>query len=145
MAERIVRTCDVCGKEPADVEAFGFKGKSYEVDLCQKDADAFANALTGYVDKARTVVGTSTRPDLPTPAVRRSRGTRANAAAPVLAFIRDKGKNSNDAKAWAVEGGWKDSKGNVPVVGVGRASTELLEAYAKHLGYTEAPAAEFSG
>ncbi len=49
-------TCDLCGS-PEDVQtrAIGLDGKSYEIDLCQKDNEDLSRVTAGYLTKARKV------------------------------------------------------------------------------------------
>lgn len=46
---------DLDGKEDATVETvvFSFEGSSYEIDLSKKNRDAFAKALTPYLNASR--------------------------------------------------------------------------------------------
>jgi Gas vesicle synthesis protein GvpL/GvpF/Lsr2 len=49
-------TCDLCGS-PEDVQtrAIGLDGKTYEIDLCQKDNEDLSRLAAGYLAKARKV------------------------------------------------------------------------------------------
>lgn len=53
---RVMLTCDVCGNaEDIQTWTLGLDGKTYEVDLCQKDGQGLSKVAAGYVPKARKV------------------------------------------------------------------------------------------
>jgi hypothetical protein len=56
---------DLDGKELKDGKgqtvSFALDGREYEIDLSDKNADAFRNAVSRYVDAGRKVSGTSRR------------------------------------------------------------------------------------
>ena len=54
MARQLVETLvdDLDGSEAAETVAFGLDGKSYEIDLSQKNAAALRRQLTRFVDAA---------------------------------------------------------------------------------------------
>jgi len=56
MARKVVETIldDIDGSEGASTVTFAFDGKSYEVDLSDKNRDKLAKALEPYISAGRT-------------------------------------------------------------------------------------------
>lgn len=49
-------TCDLCGNlEDVRTQAIALDGRTYEIDLCQKDGEALNRVTAGYIAKARKV------------------------------------------------------------------------------------------
>lgn len=49
-------TCDLCGKgNDVQTQAIGLDGKTYEIDLCQKDNEELNRVAAGYIAKARKI------------------------------------------------------------------------------------------
>lgn len=63
MAQVIKLICDSC-EDTDDVEnvRFAYEGQAYEFDLCKKDADEFAKAMSRWVSDARAVGVSRGRP-----------------------------------------------------------------------------------
>jgi hypothetical protein len=59
---RVALTCDICG-DATDVQTqtIGLDGKTYEIDLCRKDAKRLDQAVAGYVSKARKSTASPSR------------------------------------------------------------------------------------
>ncbi len=90
---------DLDGGKADETIAFGFEGKSYEIDLSKRNASAFRKLLAPYVDGARK------------PAVRRTTRGRSGAASDPKAI-----------RAWALESG-------ISVPARGRIPSTVLEQY----------------
>jgi hypothetical protein len=93
---QVTLTCDVCGKaKDVQTRTIGLDGKTYEIDLCPKDAKGLSKAAAEYVTNARAV---TSRP------VSRENGRRPHSREETAA-IRD----------WAKASGLKISdRGRVP-------------------------------
>lgn len=110
MAQRVITqlVSDLSGQELADGEGrsidFAYDGKSYRIDLTQKEADAFDKAVQKYVDSAtRVSVGS---------------GRRSSSAGP-----RRTGEDAGAIREWAQKNGFTVSER-------GRISSEVRDAYA---------------
>ncbi len=105
MAQRtIVLLEDDLGDGNADeTVAFGLDGRSYEIDLCAKNAASMRKALAPYVAAARRVSGRGASV---------TRGRAASSAGPDAATLR----------AWAIDNGYE-------VNTRGRVSAAIREAY----------------
>lgn len=101
---QVILTDDVDGGEADETVLFGLDGKSYEIDLSEKNAKKLRDALATYKEKGR-----------------RSRGQRKATAA-----SSHSGRNPDTAKIreWAKEQGYDISER-------GRVPHEIQEAYAK--------------
>lgn len=77
----VTLTCDLCGaSDDVQTQTIGLDGKTYEVDLCQKDRDDLTRLAAGYIGKARQVSARRS-------ARRNARGSHAKTPA-----ARDRGK-----------------------------------------------------
>jgi hypothetical protein len=90
---------DLDGGKADETIAFGFEGKSYEIDLSKRNASAFRKLLTPYVDSARK------------PSARRTTRGRSGATADPKAI-----------RAWALASG-------ISVPARGRIPSSVLEQY----------------
>lgn len=101
MAKQVVETIldDIDGSEGAETFSFAYEGIGYEIDLADKNAEAFREALAPYVKAAR----------------RASRGgsSKAKAASSV---------DLNAVRAWAAENG-------IEVAPRGRVAGAVIEKY----------------
>lgn len=95
-------TSDLSDKPDASTVEFALDGRAYEIDLTDKEAEAFRGALAKYVGVARTVSGS-----------RNGRKRAASQSGPAPATIRK----------WAQENGHE-------VPARGRIPSEVREAYA---------------
>ena len=104
MAQKTIVTLldDIDGSEATTTLSFAFDGKSYVIDLNDKNAAAFEKAIEPYLSAARR-----TTPGAP------SRGRRRADAG---------GPSANDIRAWAKENGLTVSER-------GRISQEVRDAY----------------
>lgn len=96
MAKKTVTSIydDIDGTEGAETVAFSFDGKSYEVDLSDKNKDKLAKALEPYISAGRSTGGS-----------RRSSGASRGGGRTDLASIR----------AWAKDNGHDVSeRGRIP-------------------------------
>lgn len=93
MARKVITSLvdDVDGSEADRTVTFAFEGISYEIDLSEKNAEAFESALAPWVEKARRASGGSTR-------VRRSTGSTGRRAGldEVRRWARDNGHQVSD-------------------------------------------------
>lgn len=98
---------DLTGGEAAESVSFALDGKSFEIDLNEKNAEQLRKALAPYIAAGRG-----------------QRGVRAAAARRTSA---DDGVDPATVRAWAVENGYAVSTR-------GRVSRELRDAYAAAQG-----------
>ncbi|MEW2424551.1 Lsr2 family protein [Streptomyces nigra] len=108
MAQQIVTQLidDLDGSEASETIVFGLDGKTYEIDLNEKNAAKLRKALESYVDKGRKTGGAR--------GGKRGGSTQTAASSGDTALIR----------AWAKENGYEvNDRGRVPA--------EIKEAYAK--------------
>ncbi|XHM66163.1 Lsr2 family protein [Streptomyces nigra] len=108
MAQQIVTQLidDLDGSEASETIVFGLDGRTYEIDLTDKNAAKLRKALAPYVDKGRKMSQTR--------GGRRGGATQSAASSGDTALIR----------AWAKENGYEvNDRGRVPA--------EIKEAYAK--------------
>jgi hypothetical protein len=105
VAQRVVvqLTDDVDGKPAAETVSFGLDGRTFEIDLSEKNARALRKDLAPWVAAARRVSG------------RRPRGGRA-------ANGSGSGVDPKAVRAWAAGNG-------IEVSPRGRISSEVLEKY----------------
>ncbi|MFI5888113.1 Lsr2 family protein [Streptomyces sp. NPDC051554] len=97
---------DLDGSEASETVVFGLDGKTYEIDLNEKNAAKLRKALASYVDKGRKMNQAR--------GGRRGGATQAAAGSGDTALIR----------AWAKENGHEvNDRGRVPA--------DIKEAYAK--------------
>ncbi|WP_060880198.1 MULTISPECIES: histone-like nucleoid-structuring protein Lsr2 [Streptomyces] len=97
---------DLDGSEASETIVFGLDGRTYEIDLNEKNAAKLRKALESYVDKGRKLNQAR--------GGRRGGTTQATASSGDTALIR----------AWAKENGYDvNDRGRVPA--------EIKEAYAK--------------
>lgn len=101
---QVVLEDDIDGGEAAETVSFGLDGRSYEIDLNEKNAAKLRDALSPWIASGRRA-GTSARSGEPKPAraPRRSR-------------------DSSDIRAWAAENG-------IAVSSRGRISSDLRAKY----------------
>jgi hypothetical protein len=105
--ETIIRlTDDLDGSEASETIQFAFDGRSYEIDLSDKNAAAFRKALEKYVEKARRATSSISGPRRST---RRSTGD----------YDAEEGRA---ARQWAIEQGL-----NVP--GRGRTPATIIDQW----------------
>ncbi|MGW3287537.1 histone-like nucleoid-structuring protein Lsr2 [Streptomyces sp. NPDC001002] len=96
---------DLDGSEASETVVFGLDGKTYEIDLNEKNAAKLRKALEPYVDKGRKLSQTR--------GSRRGGATQAATSSGDTALIR----------AWAKENGYEvNDRGRVPA--------DIKEAYA---------------
>lgn len=78
---RVMLTCDVCGNT-GDVQTWtlGLDGKTYEIDLCQKDGQGLSKVAAGYVPKARKLTARQS-------ARQNSHRPRSRTAAPAIGDV----------------------------------------------------------
>jgi hypothetical protein len=102
MAQRVVveLTDDVDGKTAAETIAFGLDGKTYEIDLSEKNAKALRKAFEPWIGAARRVGG---------------RKTRSSAASAT-------GVDNKAVRAWAASNG-------IELSARGRIPAEVIEKY----------------
>jgi hypothetical protein len=98
-------TDDVDGKPAAETVSFGLDGRSFEIDLSERNAKALRKELAPWVASARRVSG------------RRSTGSR----------VASNGKASHGVDAKAVRA-WAASNG-FDVSPRGRISSEVMDKY----------------
>jgi hypothetical protein len=105
VAQRVVvqLTDDIDGKPAAETVTFGLDGRTFEIDLSEKNARALRKDLAPWVASARRVSG------------RRGRGPRA-------ANGSGTGVDPKAVRAWAAAQG-------IDVSPRGRISSEVLEKY----------------
>ncbi|MDC2958144.1 Lsr2 family protein [Streptomyces gilvifuscus] len=97
---------DLDGSEASETIVFGLDGKTYEIDLNEKNAAKLRKALESYVDKGRKTSQSR--------GGKRGSATQATASSGDTALIR----------AWAKENGYEvNDRGRVPA--------DIKEAYAK--------------
>jgi hypothetical protein len=104
MAQRVVveLTDDVDGKPAAETIAFALDGRSYEIDLSEKNAKALRKAFEPWVGSARRIGGRKTR----------STGSAASAT----------GVDNKAVRAWAASNGHElSARGRIPA--------EIIEKY----------------
>lgn len=96
---------DLDGSEASETVVFGLDGKTYEIDLNEKNAAKLRKALVSYVDKGRKLSQT--------------RGSRRGGAAQTATSSGD----TAVIRAWAKENGYEvNDRGRVPA--------EIKDAYA---------------
>jgi hypothetical protein len=107
MAQRVVvqMTDDIDGKPAVETVSFGLDGRSFEIDLSEKNAKALRRDLAPWVASARRVGG------------RRTRAGRA-----VANGSASHGIDPKAVRAWAASNG-------VDVSPRGRIASEVLEKY----------------
>jgi hypothetical protein len=98
-------TDDIDGREGAQTVSFAFAGRTYEIDLRDKNRAKLEKALEPFISAARKVNGSSP--------VRRP---------PARAATASSGPDRDAVRAWAVEHGFEVSHR-------GRLSTKVVEAY----------------
>jgi hypothetical protein len=105
VAQRVVvqLTDDIDGKPAAETVTFGLDGRTFEIDLSEKNARALRKDLAPWVSAARRVSG------------RRARGARS-------ANGSGSGVDPKAVRAWAAGQG-------IDVSPRGRISSEVLEKY----------------
>ena len=105
MAQRVVvqLTDDIDGKPAAETVSFGLDGRSFEIDLSERNARALRKDLAPWVAAARRVSG------------RRPRGARGSGGS-------GSGVDPRAVRAWAASNG-------IEVSPRGRISSEVLEKY----------------
>jgi Lsr2 len=101
---------DLDGSKASGTVAFSFDGRSYEIDLSDKNTDKFRKALTPFIDAARKVGGRGSG---------RGRGQRQSAADRPARANREE---TQAIREWARQNGHKVSER-------GRISQSVLEAY----------------
>ena len=106
MAQRVVvqLTDDIDGKPAVETVTFGLDGRTFEIDLSEKNARALRKDLAPWVASARRVSG------------RRSRGSRSSNGS------SGSGVDPRAVRAWAASNG-------IDVSPRGRISSEVLEKY----------------
>jgi Lsr2 len=102
-----ILTDDIDGGEATETISFGLDGSSYEIDLNDKNASEFREALAPYVAAARRASGSST-----------GQGRSATAARP---------RTSGDVDAKKVRA-WAEANG-VEVSARGRISADVIDKY----------------
>ncbi|MBP5895229.1 histone-like nucleoid-structuring protein Lsr2 [Streptomyces scabiei] len=108
MAQQIITKLldDLDGSEASETIVFGLDGKTYEIDLNEKNAAKLRKALESYVDKGRKTSQAR--------GGKRGVSTQTTTSSGDTALIR----------AWAKENGYEvNDRGRVPA--------EIKEAYAK--------------
>jgi hypothetical protein len=105
VAQRVVvqLTDDIDGKPAAETVSFGLDGRSFEIDLSERNARALRKDLAPWVAAARRVSG------------RRSRGARGSGGS-------GSGVDPKAVRAWAASNG-------IEVSPRGRISSEVLEKF----------------
>jgi len=83
---------DIDGGEATRTVTFTFDGKSYEIDLNDKNADTLAAALEPYIAAGRRTGGSSARPGR----VRRTSGSEGPSADDVRAWAKANGHHVSD-------------------------------------------------
>jgi len=96
-------TDDIDGKPAAETVSFGLDGRSFEIDLSERNARALRKDLAPWVAAARRVSG------------RRPRGARGSGGS-------GSGVDPRAVRAWAASNG-------IEVSPRGRISSEVLEKY----------------
>jgi hypothetical protein len=99
---------DLDGSEASGTLAFGLDGRSYEIDLSEKNTDKLRKALTPFIDAARKVGSRGSG---------RGRGQRQSAA-------RSNREETQAIREWARQNGRQ-------VADRGRISVSIVEAYQK--------------
>lgn len=63
MAQRVITHLidDLDGGEATGTVTFGYMGRTYEIDLSDKNSEKLGKALSPFMEKARTVGGSKTR------------------------------------------------------------------------------------
>lgn len=102
---------DIDGSEATGTVVFGYKGKTYEIDLSDANAAKFEKVITPYADKARTITGSSS-----------SSGKRGGAPARSSSGRPQQTRDLAAIRQWARENGHEVSDR-------GRISSEVLEKY----------------
>jgi hypothetical protein len=112
VAQRVVveMTDDVDGKPAAETVSFGLDGRSFEIDLTEKNAKALRKELAPWVASARRVSG------------RRSAGSRAASNGNASNGKVSHGVDPKAVRAWAASNGFDVSPR-------GRISAEIMEKY----------------
>jgi hypothetical protein len=99
---------DLDGSEASGTLAFGLDGRSYEIDLSEKNTDKLRKALTPFIDAARKVGGRGSG---------RGRGQRQSAA-------WSNREETQAIREWARQNGRQVAdRGRIPV--------SIVEAYQK--------------
>lgn len=94
---------DVDGSEATETVQFGLDGKSYEIDLSEKNAKKLRKALESWVDSSRKVTGAG-------------KGARRSSA------TAGSGRDLKAVREWAAANGYEvSSRGRVPA--------NIIEAY----------------
>jgi hypothetical protein len=102
-------TDDIDGSDADTTIAYTFDGQSYEIDLSEKNADEFREALAPYVAASRKVGRASSSSP--------RRSTSSRSSAPAAADV-----DPRAVRAWAQENG-------VEVSPRGRISAKVIEQY----------------
>jgi hypothetical protein len=112
VAQRVVveMTDDIDGKPAAETVSFGLDGRSFEIDLTEKNAKALRKELAPWVASARRVSG------------RRSAGSRAASNGNASNGKVSHGVDPKAVRAWAASNGFDVSPR-------GRISAEIMEKY----------------
>ena len=107
MAQRTIveLTDDLTGDAAEETVTFGIDGKTYEIDLSEKNASALREALAAYVSAGRRAGGSSG-----------------------IVKPRSGGKTNSDGYDPAAVRAWASSNGHA-VSSRGRVSKELVEAF----------------
>jgi hypothetical protein len=102
---QVMLVCDICegGKPGSETIGFGLDGSSYEIDLCDKHAKGFRDAVSSYVGQARRAVSGA-----------RGRGRRSSGGG-------DR-QRTQEIRAWARKKGIKVSER-------GRLSGDIVSQY----------------
>ena len=110
MAQKVMLIDDLDGSEGAETIKYSVDGKDYEIDLSEKNAERFRNALKEFVDASREVE-----------------------QAPVLTFAparsgRRQSSGSSGRDDIAQIRAWAEAQG-IDVSARGRIKKEIIEAY----------------
>ncbi len=81
MAQKVITTSDVSGREGAESVTFALFGKGYEIDLTRDEIGQLEEGLKPYVKKARQIGTKSAKPGVRTELPADSKAVRAWAAA----------------------------------------------------------------
>jgi hypothetical protein len=98
--EIVTLTDDTDGSEAAETVSFGYRGKSYEIDLSEKNAQKLDDVMALYIGHARRAGGSHRSARSSTPS----------------------GVDPKAVRAWAIEQGYE-------VSARGRVSADLIAAY----------------